>query len=778
MYGCLFSQSIVEKEKDPIVNYIKTKKNKLDKIFKAVKKNDTLSLNTSKEYFRNNKTSKINFLKNLYSSQKDSITKSKLPSLFKWNSGQVMILQQIANREGNYPNQTPGNFTRFSLNGSANVFGIPLKLQYLNTTEQNIYARQPMNRFSVGFDALTWKKNMSIYAQKKMKEIERQMSGTEWKKLDGLYGFYDEMKVEFLNKNEFDNLLKKYDENKLLEEATKKIRGSSNKLKDSLYTEVKNNKHFRKLEKEKEKNQKKMQVYLDKVNMKSNDLRKIQLLQDSLKKINPEKLALYEQYMILKAIKDGNTTEAFNKIKKYGILSFTDKFLTSFKKLQIGTSYPEYSDFTIKNIAISGAEVEYQSNKLYLAAVGTKNLNPVPGIGTFQRQIQAGRIGVGLPEKTHLIFTLLQGADNPSSIKKDTIQVGFIDTTYYGKPRKNFVADVHGRWQINSKLSLDAELAQATTSLSIFKNQIQLSDVFQYTLKKPSDSTAIRSGKAINTVLKYQLTKAIGIDLKLQSIDGGFYSLGIPFMRNNVKGYEVKLSMNFWNQQFKIFPFYAFNEGSQQYKGKNLMYSYGIKLNSSFTHTPYWSLDYRVNDTKGFLSNTITLFNFTTGYAYKFRKTSLQTSLTISVQKSENKGTELVKTDGSLFFAQSSNTISVQETAMFNFPLQLSCQASLREITGGVKNTIKIPSELQGKWKTIGATASYTAWGVWQNSLGYNYSFNNNDGYRNELQLTTAFVFLKQITAQLRFNKINFNTKDQNNNYKESKIQISLSYKL
>ena len=775
----------------------KLKKTSIHSFLKSEYKIDTSSFKNSSTYFKKRMDSKWSFIKTFYKKQTDTVSHAKkIPEFLIFNGGQVILEQQNSHREGHYPNSTPANFTRFSANFGVSVFKIPLKIQALQTTEQDTTLRQPMNRISASFDAMAWRNQVSHYVEDQLREVEKQLGVPELKNLDKLYKYYDRNKIKFLNGKDLQKQIegylasKAYDsldkltpgiekkvrkktsdiETKVNKKAKKielKIEAKSKDLKEkaeSSYDKVQNTK-TKKISKSKNRRLKK---FMDKNNTDAADLKRLQHLYDSVKKINPEKLELYETYMVLKSLKGGPTSEAYQYLKNKHLISTPDILASSIKTLTFGTSFPTYTDYTLKGLPLKGVNAEVQMGKLYLAYAGSNNLQKVGSTNTYGRKIWVARTGLGTSEGNHMHLTFLKGEDL-SSNKRDTSLIGQVDTSFVGKPHQNYVVDLHGRLLLSNKIDVEIEAAESVTNLNGQLRKLNNNELSTYFLRTGLPDANIRSGLAYNTKLNFKFNTSTSVSFKLLHIDADFYSMGIPFIRNNQNGYELSFEQKLFKNHIVLKPSYGHFQSING--NKAIINNYALNSRFSFNNLPQISIDYKEQNLTGSLLNHLKVFMINAGYSFKWGKQSCNTNINYLVQENKtNLKTPIVIVDPNLkptLGAEYMRIYTLQGTITFSFPLQVTGNLSIRNIDGGIET---------GNWKIFSFESNYTAFGIWQNGFGVSYGNTTLSDSKQNYYFTSSAKFLKRFTFKIRLENNKFNSGHANNSYSETKAVGGILY--
>jgi hypothetical protein len=217
------------------------------------------------------------------------------------------------------------------------------------------------------------------------------------------------------------------------------------------------------------------------------------------------------------------TAGLYNFMKSQGInrdsLSTTDKLLLSINKVSLGRSTVSYSELTVKNISLTGLNIEANPSHFYLAMALGKINNRFrdfiykSNTPTANQSLVLMRAGLGQKDNNNLIFTFYKGeklAYQPVSIPNQTAQkvLGF---------------SVESRLQVNKNTYMIAEVAKSSF------DDMNLSGGHPSLIKK-----------ALN--LKLRSNEAVSVKLF------NYY----PQFHTKITGYYRKMGENF--QSFNLYP--------------------------------------------------------------------------------------------------------------------------------------------------------------------------------------------------------------------------------
>jgi hypothetical protein len=720
--------------------------------------------------------------KQLLSLNRDSLKNIKLPPLFKLSGGQVSLMRQIGERQGAYPAVSPVTFTRFSFNGGVQIAGIPLRVQSLYSTEQSSN-RQPMNRTGVSLDMPKIRQAIEARINERIRLLEQLTSTHDLKDLDKLSAFYDKNNLPKLTGKELGEYLKTTAEldslknlpeqkaRAMYQKQEKKYRKQLADKQDSVLTLA----HQRQgLWKNKAKSKqdsleskhpllsKRIRKYMQSEKISVDDVKHWQDKRDSLQKLDQERLLHYEEITALKAARKGDISQSIAVLKKYHLLSGPLALLGYVKTFGVGTQYPHYTPFTLRDIPVTGINVALQPGPFYLAYTGSKSLSAVPQQTTYARKLQAGRAGVGTETGNHLFINVLHGRDDRNSFRGDSLIDGFLDTTFYNKPRENYLVGSDFRWQLKKGLSLEGEWAHSVTAMNLQEQRLSTQQVRQSLFRQTDDTSHLQTGQAVALQLQSNLGRSTTISMRGEQIGSGFYSQGAPYLRNDVRGVEWKLNQSFFKRKLTIAPQYGrwMDNVSGKASQTGTMQTYGVKAGLTIPKRPYVVVMYLRNTVQNPMVESLTsTTNITTGYSYQLSSFQTQSSLVASQQRNSTRQSDSLR-------QASIQNLTFTQTFNFAVPILLS-------FTGSYMKANQVP--VAGQWFSYGGNVSYTFRGVWQTSVGVLQGNNEAEGLRQNQFAETKVTVKSRVEVALRVERNVFETKEVQYNYRELFGNLTLS---
>ena len=715
-------------------------------------------LQAGKDQVKESVKSRLGLLKVLYDPERDTLGRLRIPPPVRLASGSASLTQQLGRRQGAYPAMAPPTYTQFSFNGSVEAFSLPLAVHSLYSTAQTD-GRQPMNRTGVSLDGEALKARLRGRIEARVAALEKVTNTSELKDLDKLTDFYRSNGLHVPGSRELEAVLDEDTADRLREKTLATVRRQGQRLKDSTHRLYAGRRErvTRQLDQQARK-----RLAAGKVDVE--ELKRLQRRWDSLQRADPERLLRYADINTLKAIRDGKVTpqEGVAALRRLGLLSKGEALLGSVRSFGVGTAYPTYSQYTLRGLPVSGFHAELQPGIFYLAYAASRNLTAVPQQRTYARSLQAGRLGVGKPEGNHVFATFLYGKDNRHSFRGDTLIAGVMDTSFYDKPRQNAVLAGQLGLKLKSFLVVEGELAGSLTAMNTYATDFSAVHVPALLLRGAADSSLFRSGRAASLKFKSNLGKSTLLTLKGEQIGAGFYSLGAPYLRNDIRGYELKLDHTLFKRQVTLSPYYGKWQDnlSGSRAATTRMDAYGATVKVTFRKMPYVVVHYAHNDMRSSLeTNRMQGLNLTAGYGYKLGQLQAQTNLSVARQGNRSSNPES---------ALNTSVHNVTYTQLFNFsfPVTLSGTLSLMDATG-------IPQS--GKWVTYGGTAGYTFRTFWQSSLGFMQGQNQGAGRRLGHYAESRLNIGRYGAVALRVEKNRFRVGDPERDYDELLGSLTLT---
>lgn len=246
------------------------------------------------------------------------------------------------------------------------------------------------------------------------------------------------------------------------------------------------------------------------------------------------------------------------QLGKLGLLKKYEKYLSWVRKFSVGTSFTQYSDFTLNNVPVAGISVEVAPWKLYAAftygKVQRSVLTQDPGQASYTRKLIAGSFGYGTQDKTHLHITVLSAQDDPGSINpRDSVYL------YYKKPQSNKVISADfglNLWKDRIRISGELAGSQLVRDVTYQhdENIIELQDTVLRSEKNWIANIFRQKPVNLNAVTDFAFfTKAEAslfgdktrISFGASRVGENFQSFGTPFLMRDLLTFEGKVTQKF-----------------------------------------------------------------------------------------------------------------------------------------------------------------------------------------------------------------------------------------
>ncbi len=431
-------------------------------------------------------------------------------------------------------------------------------------------------------------------------------------------------------------------------------------------------------------------------------------------------------------------SEYKNKVTKG--LPFIFKAFNSFKSLGIGTTYPEWTKYTLSGVPQTGLSFEFNPGLLYIAASGFKNKVAIEN-KTYRRNIYAGKLGIGKKDKSHFFITALYAKDFENSITVN-------DTNSALKPEANYVVGTDMKLNLfKNKFSIEGEVNASLFTSDVTAPEISSSRIPEIlkTIFKPKSTSSVDgyvSGKLLyENPISYTKTS-----FKVTMIGPGYKSLGSSSTQNDKLEFEYKLDQKLAKNKIivglKVINFRDnLIENWKQFTTNSTTGILNLTLNFpkaprvSVIYVPIISTNNSSNDTDKVKDITHGL-NFIVSYNARMSVVTISTFLTagiadISTYKSYNDGY--------------TKSISLTEMFMFKFPFTLS----------GSIGMVQTSDKLYGYTRTVSGSFStdYVLENFWTNSIGFGIDVTKDLNKRISFFLNSTLVFNQYISLDMRAEK-------------------------
>jgi hypothetical protein len=436
--------------------------------------------------------------------------------------------------------------------------------------------------------------------------------------------------------------------------------------------------------------------------------------------------------------KQKDKLESEAKSKVMGKMNPVLKFISSFKTLGIGTTYPSYTPFTMQGVPISGINVEFNPGWFYVAATAQKNQKPINN-SSFRRDIYSGRIGYGQSDKSHIYLTGLYANDKAGSIIVDS-------TNQLLTPNSNHLFGIQGKLNfLRDRLSFEAEAVGSMLTRDNRDADLENKSIpsFVKNMFHPKISSQIDYSYSIKSIFDNQKSNT-KVTASLKMVGPGFITLGNPTLRGDKMEIETKISQKFVNKQVSVtasFKWFRDNLiSSKRYTTNTTIPNLTVNLN--FKGYPYVMLAYMPNFMTNDATDPIYKFDYknhlvmvNTGHNIRLGTMNLSSNLSYMF----NQATSLDTASG-----YTSNSFTFSEGLSFDIPLTLSFSFNATH-SDYVNDYSRILS--------FDAFAGYTLEDVWTNMIGFSTGVEKDKNRKRMFYLTTSFNIIKNVTFEIRTEK-------------------------
>jgi hypothetical protein len=429
--------------------------------------------------------------------------------------------------------------------------------------------------------------------------------------------------------------------------------------------------------------------------------------------------------------------EFLENVKSQENKSGLEKFISNFRRIGIGTTYPEYSDLTVSGVPVTGANLEFEPGVILLGITGINTQKSVVddqnNLTALDRNFMAGRLGVGTFEGSHFLFTYMNGWENENTAGQNP---------YSLTPAKNYVFGVNGKISmLESALNLEAEANGSlftrdkaapdieTSAVPDFvKNlfNINISSSFDYSFGVKASYDIMQSGTRISGGIKY--------------IGPGYKTFGNPDLISDRILIDGKIEQSLWNNKISLSAFVRNSKDNliDWKTSRTELTSFGFSASVRPEKLPYFSISYSpfkqkndvANDTLK-IDNDISTFSVNTGYNFKSGDVYYFTGINFNNQNSTSyKGLSDYKV----------NSLYISESVSFLTPLSLSA-------TFGYTGSEYLG--LSDKIYSYDFSAGYTFFESFSNTVGVSYNNGEVDD-RTSVYLQSVFPVFDLFKMDLR----------------------------
>ncbi len=450
----------------------------------------------------------------------------------------------------------------------------------------------------------------------------------------------------------------------------------------------------------------------------------------------------------IEKLRDQKLSESVSQLKDLGLASATESFFMNFPALEVGVTYPTYSSLTLQGAAVTGANVEFNPGKFYIAGAGGRTRSRVDLGGfpdpfrsvefqlpdpTYDRTLAAGRIGFGRLEGSNFILTALYAIDDKATIPLDTTLLP--DTVALPlTPMANYVVGASSEIEIiPNQVSFGGEASLGVTTHDLTSGSVVnpdipgfISDAFDLKVSSSADW-------AYNLHAKVWVPQsATRFSGSIDMVGPGYQSLGAPNLRHDLVRYQAQFDQRLLSQQLSF-------TGSFRTEHDNLLdvnpatttltsYSAGVGVNIRklpwlrVIVSPYLQSSASADTSYAYDASTIMLTALA-GYSFEIGGVRNASNLTFSTQSNST-------TMGSVETSRYDiSTLTFYHSVFFKFPLSLYAGVSTSGIDLGGESSRVFTFDLSG---------AYTLFDDWTSSLGVSIANESGRDDRTGIFATTS----------------------------------------
>ncbi len=456
-----------------------------------------------------------------------------------------------------------------------------------------------------------------------------------------------------------------------------------------------------------------------------------------------------------------NPNDLASNLRKHAEISGAESFFLGIRSMGIGTNYPSYSSYILSGLPVTGLNAEVDQGLLYAAFTALTNQRPLDNL-SYGRQLYAGRVGVGRLEGTHVILTGMYVNDDQTSISS-------VSNDPLLTPQQNaaFGVDVSVNL-FDNVLTFQGEanasvLTRDTRDPELETNAIPTALARVIRPRISSQVDYVYAGKLVfNNPASRTLASA-----EYKMVGPGYASLGVPFLRTDIQGFEIFLNQSLFNDVLQLGGFVKqYSDNLISWKtATTTMTNLGVTLALSLPDLPFLQASYMPttqsnDDTLALrqLNTDLNVYSIATGYTMHVDSWSFTTSLSVN-------GQQTINSNGLNDFSSTNYLLS--EHISFDFPLQVGINYGIVETQSSVGYRIINSMEVN---------ASYPVASFLLANAGLNVAAERGQNDRLGLFATASLVLTEALSLNMRAEKTAYNDMTIiGNNYDEFIFSASIT---
>lgn len=661
-------------------------------------------------------------------------------------SGRATIIGQWSDSQG-LGSEVPRNYVRAELHPDFALYGIPVGLDALWSTEQSA-TRQSINQVALRFDVQQFRRQMQSRMQSKLKEIEAIGSIAQ---VNDLQALKDKVMVDKFPK------LKEWE----AQLADPKIQEGLQQLKQlKSLQQVINNPEVRRaiarhahlkalqiLNNAQKDELSKLTAFISEINKIRAKASEIKTLADQYRKYQDlaKKIAQAKRYANTGLFKDPRMLQ--QGLKSLDLLRGPEEWLNGFDAIEIGTSYPYYSRLTLSSLSVNGVNVEWNPGQLYVAATYGQSSRRTFTTNTSQQQnnwpqtTMAAKLGYGSPSDNHIHLTWMNILDSykppgaiPTAAQQNRVMA--VDASWNLWNRKVLIG---GEWAASQMFrdrsvsnSLDGDLPNENSPLAFALGQATSSSSYDVAWRFFTDLDLLGN----NTKIKGSVER----------VGASYYTLGTPNLLNDVLRWKAEVKQSLFDKKLSFSAFARQDDNDLEpllTSSQSKLSSFGISGVARFNKWPIVNFSYApyaqkaISATDGVEQNTdATVLNISAGYP-------------LAISKQLQSYTQLTYMHQDL--ASSISDIN-HNLDLFGISQSLTYQRSNLNVAVNYTPS-QIINDTSHEVLTINANLSSQLFGKLNGTLGWQYLSISKKESRTGLQAMLSYPINKYLSLDWRVNR-------------------------
>jgi len=409
------------------------------------------------------------------------------------------------------------------------------------------------------------------------------------------------------------------------------------------------------------------------------------------------------------------------------------RFLRHVESFEIGRIRPLYSKLILHGAFLRGGHLGLRFGRISAAAVYGTTLQPVSGnylwSKPYKQEMFYGRIGYGQQKDKGVYLSALRYRDIPEShcgedrfyIQRPDTFIHIADTFFIPAdtlslqqyPGEGLVVGLEaGCFLLRGRVKLSGEITGCinTTNTDSEEIGIEYLPSCVSSLYRPRLSTSLSYAARIHGDLNLSKTK---LQFTAMHIAPGYRTAGVPFMRQDYEGLELRATRLFLKNRLMIQPWaHTFQDNHSGANATTTTTSIGgITAFWRPSELPWFSLTWsphkqHIAGKQNHQMSTAQIFSIATGKSYMIAKEyNATTGLSWSGQQMETRSSDIIA-------QHTGNQFMLQQTLVLKVPLTLRIEAGIYSLTSDT--TIHV----SGLW-SLGA--NYHHGKVWRAGLSIRY---------------------------------------------------------